>query len=92
MSAESKPVVERLDVDNYATWSIRMRALLISKGLWATVESATPDQATDQKALAKIILGVTDHHLVTLDGCATAREAARVLQSGGDGAQAAGGR
>jgi hypothetical protein len=37
MSVEDKPVVERLDVDNYATWSIRMRALLISKGLWTAV-------------------------------------------------------
>lgn len=25
--------VERLDVDNYATWRVRMRFLLISKGL-----------------------------------------------------------
>ncbi|GAB4822220.1 hypothetical protein N2152v2_009266 [Parachlorella kessleri] len=35
MPAEDKPMVKSLDVDNYATWSIRMRALLISKGLWA---------------------------------------------------------
>jgi hypothetical protein len=30
MATEDKFTVERLDVDNYATWSIRMRALLIT--------------------------------------------------------------
>ena len=47
MPAEDKPMVEVLDVDNYATWSIRMRALLISKGLWAAVESSTPSTEGD---------------------------------------------
>ena len=81
MPAEDKPMVEVLDVDNYATWSIRMRALLISKGSWAAVESSTPSTEQDQKALAKIVLYVRDHHLATLGTCATAKEAWETLKA-----------
>ena len=31
-------VIEPLDLTNYSTWSIRMKALLIDKGLWAAVK------------------------------------------------------
>lgn len=71
-----KPLVERLDVDNYATWETRMRFLLISKGLWSAVqdnERVNPE--TDQKALALIGLYVKEHHLPLLKRCSTAREA-----------------
>ena len=34
-----RPVVERLDVDNYATWRTRMKFLLISKGLRVALPS-----------------------------------------------------
>ncbi|EFN57336.1 hypothetical protein CHLNCDRAFT_142681 [Chlorella variabilis] len=55
MAAEaSKPLVECLDVDNYATWRILMKYVLISKGLWAAVESDTVEHEDDQKALATI--------------------------------------
>jgi hypothetical protein len=75
MTAEV-PVVERLDVDNYATWETRMRFLLISKGLWSAIqdnERVNPE--TDQKALALIGLYVKEHHLPLLKRCNTAREA-----------------
>ena len=49
MTAEDKPVVERLDVDNYATWSIRMRALLISKGLWGAMTGDSIDPEKDRR-------------------------------------------
>lgn len=90
MTTEEKLAVERLDVDNYATWSIRMRALLISKGLWAAVAPASPsgasgppavDAAQDQKALAQIILHVADHHLLTVGSCATAKAAWDTLKA-----------
>ena len=67
----SESTVERLDVDNYATWKNRMKWLLLSKGLWG--DSLTPDQ--DQKALAFIGLCVRDHHLPVLESCKTAKEA-----------------
>ena len=34
---DARVSLERLDVDNYATWSVRMRFALISKGLWKHV-------------------------------------------------------
>ena len=77
----SQATIERLDVDNYATWSIRMRALLISKGLWAAVTADTPDADKDQKALAQIILHVKDHHLMTVGKCETAKIAWETLKT-----------
>lgn len=58
-----------------------MRAALISKGLWAAVESDTPNSEQDQKALAKIILHVKDHHLMTVGSCATAKQAWEMLKT-----------
>jgi hypothetical protein len=52
MSADDKPVIEPLGVDNYATWNIRMRALLLSKGLWGAVTGETMEAEKEQKALA----------------------------------------
>jgi len=31
--------IEQLDVDNYATWKPRMQFLLVSKGLWASIDT-----------------------------------------------------
>ena len=81
MTAEDKPKVERLDVDNYATWSIRMRALLTTKGLWGAVTGDNIDPEKDQKALAQIILHVKDHHLVMLGSCASAQVAWNTLKT-----------
>ena len=39
--AEDKITFDKLDVDNYATWSMRMRWLLTHKGLWDTVLKTT---------------------------------------------------
>lgn len=71
----STPGIEKLNVDNYATWRTKMKFLLITRGLWGAVsgESATPD--TDSVALALIGLYVMDHHLPVLERCATAKEA-----------------
>lgn len=80
MATETKIAVEPLDVDNYATWSIRMRALLISKGLWTTVVADNPE-STDPKALALITLYVKDHHLMTVGNSATAKIAWEKLKA-----------
>ena len=76
-----KPIVERLDVDNYATWKSRMKFLLISKGLWAAVSSTDANPETDLKALAQIGLYVKEHHLPLLERCTTAKEAWDKLES-----------
>ena len=79
-TGEDKLVVERLDVDNYATWNIRMQAYLMVKGLWDVVSGTSTDAAADQKALAQIILHVKDHHLSMLMGCTTSKIAWATLK------------
>ena len=66
-SEVDRPVVERLDVDNYATWKTRMKFLLISKGLWSAISTEDADADTNMKALALIGLYVKEHHLPTLE-------------------------
>ena len=73
MADTDKFLVEKLGVGNYATWSIKMKHLLIHKGLWTAV--ATGEGASDEKALALIMLTVQDFHLSTLAECETAKEA-----------------
>ena len=68
--------IEKLDVDNYATWSTRMKWLLTTKSLWEPVTQAeVADDKADGKALALIGLSVKDHHISTLGGCETAKQA-----------------
>lgn len=76
-----KFVMERLDVDNYATWKSRMKFLLISKGLWSAVSGNNVDPETDLKALAQIGLYVKEHHLPMLERCDTAKEAWQQLEA-----------
>lgn len=73
-------VIVPLDVDNYATWSVRMRLLLTHKGVWAAVKEGTGSQ-NDQKALALIGLHVKDHHLMTIAECKSAQEAWNTLEA-----------
>ena len=79
-TSEGQPVVERLDVDNYATWSIRMQAFLMVKGLWDAVTGESTDVSASKKALAQIVLHVKDHHLSTLVACPTAKDAWETLK------------
>lgn len=67
-----KVSVDPLDVDNYATWSIRMKFLLAHKGLWKAVEGGVSADM-DQKALALIGLHVKDHHLPVVASSDTAK-------------------
>ena len=66
-----RPVVERLDVDNYATWRVRMRFLLISRGLWSAVMGEDVNAENDLKALALLGLYVKEHHLPLMERCKT---------------------
>ena len=76
MADTEKTAVDKLDVDNYRSWSSRMRYLLVTKGLWKSVEAGAADNdEKDQKALAVIGLHVKDHHLPTLAECKTAKAA-----------------
>ena len=82
MSDVDRFAIERLDVDNYATWSTRMRLLLVSKGLWTAVKGQlSVDSNTDEQALAFIGLCVRDHHLPTIARCETAKQAWEALEA-----------
>ena len=70
-----------LDVDNYATWSIRMKALLMHKGLWAAVFNGAAAGSTESdKALALIMMNVKDH-LAALSKCSGAKRAWDTLEA-----------
>ncbi len=81
MAADGKPVLEPLDVDNYATWRSKMRYLLISKGLWTAVTGESADGDKDSKAMAMIGLHVRDHHLSILERCNTSKIAWEQLEA-----------
>ena len=76
--------LEPLDVDNYGTWSIRMKNVLIYKGLWSVVEGGGDggvDGRDDEKAKSYICLHVKDHHLPMLEACESAHEAWETLKT-----------
>ena len=80
---DARVSLERLDVENYATWCVRMRFTLISKGLWKHVinDGEVVDTDGDQKALALIGLSVMDHHLPSLGQRETAKAAWDALEA-----------
>ena len=82
MSDSDKVGIEKLDVDNYATWSVKMKFLLITKGLWAPITAqGDVNAAADEKALALIGLFVQDHHLGTVANAKSAKEAWMSLEN-----------
>lgn len=73
--SDDKVFIEALDMDNYATWSTRMKLLLVRKDLWTETQSeVTLDQRKNEKALAEIGLHVKDHHLPLVASCSQAHE------------------
>lgn len=78
------PSFELLDVDNYATWSIRMRMLLEEKSLWVAVDPSVgtqPDVTASRKALALIVRHVASHHLQAVMACGTGSAAWQYLEN-----------
>lgn len=83
--------IEKLSGDNYTTWAIQMKSLLITLDFWSVVKTritkeATADdraawQAADQKALATIILSVKSSELIHVKNCSTAKDAWEVLKN-----------
>ena len=74
---------DKLDVDNYDVWSVRMRCYLVRKSLDAYISKDTlkeEDKANDNKAKASIMDHVCDHHLATLRHCNTSKEAWDTLE------------
>ena len=66
--------IERLDLDNYHTWSIRVECLLVTKGLWDhTQTTSETDASGDAKARAAIGMHLAEQHLETFMECKTAK-------------------
>ena len=77
--------IAQLDIHNYATWKIRMKADLVSRDLWAVTsevgrpETRAASAGASEKALSRIILYVKDQHLAKIARCKTAKEACDML-------------
>ncbi|KAI8440645.1 hypothetical protein MSG28_001854 [Choristoneura fumiferana] len=51
--------IDRLDgVSNFTSWKFQMRMALTLEGLWPCIDGTVDDAARDQRALARICLGV----------------------------------
>jgi transposase InsO family protein len=85
MADTTRVSIEPLDVNNYATWAVRMKMLLMHKELWAAVADPGSLEAAERsklnKALSLILLNVKDHHLLTLESCQTPSEAWDALKA-----------
>ncbi|KAL7726005.1 hypothetical protein ACLKA6_005753 [Drosophila palustris] len=82
--------IEPLNAENYDTWKVKMRAVLVKNELWKFVNGTTaiPDDEAerenwllqDEKARADIVLSVCASELSLLDGCDTANACWRKLK------------
>jgi hypothetical protein len=70
-----KIAITPLGADNYATWSICMKALLVHKKLWKGVEDSSANEGDSELALALLTLNVQDMHLGAVGACKTAKKA-----------------
>lgn len=81
--------IEKLSGDNYATWCIQVKSLLITLDLWNTVIDKCPEEeaearkwiVNDSKALATITLSVKPSELIHIKYCTTAKSAWSTLSS-----------
>lgn len=79
--------LEKLNSSNYSAWSIRVRAALVQKGCWSTIDPGCPSEkpteawkSQDQKALTYLFLVVEDEYLDDIAELTSAREAWNVLK------------
>ena len=81
--------IEKLNGDNYATWCIQVKSLLVTLDLWNAVIETCPEEEAeaakwiinDSKALANITLSVRPTELIHIKNCTTARSAWNTLSS-----------
>ncbi len=77
--------IEKLNGENYESWAMQMKSLLITMDYWETVMSPVPEDtsgevkikwlANDQKALATITLCLKPSELIHVKNCVHAAEA-----------------
>ncbi|KAH8337102.1 hypothetical protein KR074_000918, partial [Drosophila pseudoananassae] len=85
--------IEKLDSDNYSSWAVQMKSLLVHSELWSIVcgreiknESGTvAEQANfdnkDEKALASILLCIKPSQINYVKHCKSSMEAWKKLAS-----------
>ena len=82
--------IEKLDDNNYATWSVQMRSVLIHNEVCSVVsgkivktegEGAAIFEAKDEKALASIMLCVKPAQINSIKKCSTSKQAWDVLKA-----------
>lgn len=82
--------IEPLTSENYDTWKLKMRAVLVKSDLWQYVDGAKPCpedpslvaewKSHDEKARADILLAISTSELSVIDNCLTARGSWMKLQ------------
>lgn len=81
--------IEKLNSDNYSTWSIQVKSLLITMDLWDVVIGNPPTEESklniwkvnDQKALATINLSVKPSELIHVKDCKSTKSAWETLSA-----------
>ncbi|GAQ93401.1 hypothetical protein KFL_015010010, partial [Klebsormidium nitens] len=81
MAEGLKVSIEKLDVDNYTTWSQQMKFLLVHKKLWKGVADPAGDADRTEEAKAVISLNVRSQHLGTVTAAANAKVAWDALEA-----------
>lgn len=87
----SSAQIEKLCGDNYSSWSVHMKSLLITLDYWSVIDGTCPITATpeekaawkviDSKALATITLCIKPSELIHVKSCKNAKEAWNKLSS-----------
>jgi len=73
--------IERLTSENYSLWKLHMKMWLVSQDLWHVIEpgdaddKAPFDQKADSRALANLVLTLSEDQLVHVEDAKTALEA-----------------
>ena len=79
-----RPVVERLDVNNYSTWKTRMKFLLITKGLWSAIAATDGEEIDPSRGCANVsMLGRGGSNLACHDSIRHLEDTNGECRSGG---------
>ena len=83
--------IDKFDGNNYESWKIHMRAVLINTDLWDYTSGRKKDTSTekaedlewirmDEKALSHILLHIESNQLLHVKNCKTSKDAWDVLE------------
>ena len=81
--ADTRITIAKFDGENFHLWKFKMQMMLKNKGLWDTVEGGNGGKAVgesewkrkEERALALIVLSLSDGQLMHVQNSSTAREA-----------------